>query len=416
MPNDAAAAEFSPDVAESRRALEAVRFACIRLMETACAALVAVPFVPAKLRLSHDVWTLARAAHLIGQRLPGLRSSDTAANPGSRMYVEFIDEINNLPYPDAKVDAIVHVAYPDLLDGLRRHRARVHGLADEGTVSCLDNVIGLLSELTTRSAGASSASVHLGSDGVAAHVDGTPPVVEPEPALPVIPRRPGREPRLREEFDLARNPSDDGLGAALHDVIFRIELCAAEICAAVIAHHPEAPWGLKFDFAKQVRDEARHFELLADRMEELGTSVGEHPIRYEVWDKFMLGETLAERIMIEQRLGEGLGLDGGLQIYRWMKDHGDERTALLFDYINADEVTHVGNGNKWLHELLGSDSAVVELDERVRDRLSRSGWPIRHGAPINVDDRRLSGFTAEELESLQREWERERRKGAGSDG
>lgn len=408
--------DIGPDVAESGRTLEALHFACISLMEISCASLVMVQSVSRKLRLSHDIWTLARAADLIGRRLPGLRLSDITAKPGSDRYVRFISEISSLPLHEDKADALAYVAYPDLLNGLRRHRARVHARADEGTITCLDDTIGLVSQLAARSTGGPLVSVRLEFDGVAGHVDGPAPDAEPQLALPVIPQRPGRERQLREELDVARNPSNDGLGAALHDVIFRIELCAAEICAAVIAHHREAPWGLKLDLAKQVRDEARHFELLAARMEELGTNIGDYPIRYEVWDKFTLGETLVERIMIEQRLGEGLGLDGGLAIYRWMKDHGDERTALLFDYINADEVTHVGNGNRWLRELLGGDSAVAELDERIRDRLAGSGWPIRHGAPINVDDRRLSGFTADELERLQQAWERGRRERASSDG
>src|SRR4029453_7112449 len=122
----------------------------------------------------------------------------------------------------------------------------------------------------------------------------------------------------------------------------------------------------------------RHFELLTDRMRELGTALGEQPIRYDVWDKFSLGRTLPERIMIEQRLGEGIGLDGGLKTYRLMREIGDHRTALIFDYITAAEVTHAGNGTPWLKVLLGSDEAVTRLETEIRETLAGHGMGYRY--------------------------------------
>jgi uncharacterized ferritin-like protein (DUF455 family) len=88
-------------------------------------------------------------------------------------------------------------------------------------------------------------------------------------------------------------------------------------------------------------------------------------------------------------------------IYRALKKMGDERTALLFDYINADEVTHVGNGNRWLRELLGSDEAVAALDAETRRLLAAANWPTASPMPLNVEDRILAGFTEAELAELR---------------
>jgi uncharacterized ferritin-like protein (DUF455 family) len=419
-----------PDVAESRHALEAIRYICLRLLEIDSGLLVRISELDAKLRLTRDIWALAQAAEVIGVRLPGLRSAADAARPANREHVRFFNRIIALDEPTSELAAVVGYGYPALREALIGHRVRVHSLADEATAACLDVVMERLDGLWREqpSMGADildvrpdlralreDLSINNGRSEQATSgcADG-PDAVTDFPALAAIPPRPGRDLTLQEDPQGSIVQPSDGYGAVLHDVAFKIELCAAEICAAIVAHHPEAPWGLRYDLAKQVRDEGRHFELLTGRMRELGTSLGEHPIRFDVWDKFTLGRTLPERIMIEQRLGEGIGLDGGLKTYRFMRQIGDHRTALIFDYINADEVTHVGNGNHWLKTLLGGDAEMARVETEVRQMLAGRGMGVRYVNPINVDDRRLSGFTSAELEELQAEWERERQRSAQS--
>lgn len=404
-----------PDVTENRRTLEALRYAAIRLMEVGAGILVRIESTETKLRLSRDIWALAQSAEILGRRLPGLRSTTTAATPANSGYVNFTDQLVALRNPEDALAGLVGLGYPNFRDALLAHRVRLYVQADEATQTCLDDVLEKIDALARPADGAAAQAPelreYLDRCGGTAKLADEPSPVPQRRALEEIPLRPGRDRSLREagaEEETA--PSPKSFGVALHEIIFMIEISAAEICSAVIAHHPEAPWGLRYGLARQVRDEGRHFELLAERMRELGTEIGDHPIRFEIWDKFVLGETLAERILIEQRLGEGIGLDGGLNIYRRMKEIGDEKTALIFDYINADEVTHVRNGNQWLGELLDSRAELDELDQRVRRRLAENDMPISHPFPINAEDRRLAGFTEPELQSLHREWAAEQGK------
>ncbi|MGW4796400.1 DUF455 family protein [Nonomuraea sp. NPDC004297] len=382
-----------PDVAENRRSMQILRYACVRLLEISAGVLVRISDSQTKIALSRDVWSLAQAADHIGRRLPGLRSSAEAMTPVAG-YARFTDELIRIGDPAEQFDVLVSRAFPELRDVVRLRQARHDRLMDEASVSCLKSVAEQLDTLTPpngRAASGGRGELARGIEGL----DAGEPIPPALPALESIPRRPGREAGLAEGVSQA-----SGLVRHLHDMIFGIEICAAEICAAIIAHHPEAPWGLRYDMAKQVRDEGRHFELIANRISELGGQIGDHPINFNVWDKFTLGRTLPERINIEQRMGEGVGLDGGLMIYRALKKIGDERTALLFDYINADEVTHVGNGNRWLRELLGSDDAVAALDAETRRLLAAADWPTTSPMALNVEDRLLAGFTEAELAEL----------------
>ena len=218
---------------------------------------------------------------------------------------------------------------------------------------------------------------------------GGPPHDEP-------PRRPGR-PTSLQVIDLV-GPADANLAAALHGAMFSVELCAAELCAQTIALDAwVAPLGCVVDLAKQVEDEMRHFRMLENLMQLRGGRIGDYPIDTLIWDKFLLATDLTERLVIEQRLGEGAGLDGGLALYDKFARERDELGTRCMDFINADEMTHVRNGNKWILHQLGSPDAVRELELQLRDRLAAAGWPVTHREPINVEDRTLAGFNVAEI-------------------
>ncbi|GAA3973652.1 hypothetical protein GCM10023085_65190 [Actinomadura viridis] len=396
-------------VEEGRVALESLRFGCIRLMEIASSVLVRTMPTERKLELSKQIWALAQCADALGKRLPGLRSSEdaVASTPG---YVAFTDAICSLQNPDLEYAALTHLAYPDLRDAVLTHRAQVPSAADELTVECLEQVLERLDAVPTERQERPACLGTLGDlltgcGGVVGEDPGPPP--DRRSALPEIPIRPGRDAALREAGP-DEEASDGTRASFLHESIFRVELCAAEICAVLLAHHPEAPWGLRHDLAKQVRDEARHYELFAERMRELGVSEGRYPIVFDVWDKFVMGRTLPERLIIEQRIGEGIGLDGAVKAFRVLREEGDYKTLMIFDYVVADEITHVGNGNRWLRRLIGSDEGLERLDREVRERLAAHGRPVDNQKAINVNDRELAGFTDREIAELQRTWERER--------
>ena len=217
------------------------------------------------------------------------------------------------------------------------------------------------------------------------------------------PRRPGRPKNMVIVDSVTSPPGDEDMTASLHGVMFSIELCAAELCAEMIALDAgSAPVGCVVDLAKQVQDEMRHFKMLENLLLLRRAKVGDYPIDTLIWDKFLLATKLTERLVVEQRLGEGVGLDGGLGLYEEFGRRQDEVAKRCMDFINADEMTHVRNGNKWILTQLGSWEAVRDLDLALRDRLAAAGWPVKHWEPINVDDRALAGFSVDEILEIRK--------------
>lgn len=191
------------------------------------------------------------------------------------------------------------------------------------------------------------------------------------------------------------------LGEFMHAAMFGIELCAAEICAANLARWLDrCPPGLIFDLARQAYDEVRHFEMLGEIVEREGYRLGEFPVDTSLWSKYLVARNITEAIVIEQRLGEGVGLDGGARLHAEFTRWGDQLLARIFDFINADEMVHVRQGNRWLAHLLGSTEEVSALDTAMREKLDHVGFQVVHEEPINESDRELAGFTTADVGAI----------------
>jgi uncharacterized ferritin-like protein (DUF455 family) len=146
--------------------------------------------------------------------------------------------------------------------------------------------------------------------------------------------------------------------------------------------------------------------LFESRIRELGGFIGQYPVEYDVWDRFRLGtdiseQLMIEQLMIEQRIGESVGLDGGALAYAGFRAAGDNKTASIFDFINADEVTHVSLGNRWLKKLLPSELQRADLEQKLRQRLADSELSVKAGLPVNSPDRLLAGYSEQELLSVR---------------
>lgn len=215
------------------------------------------------------------------------------------------------------------------------------------------------------------------------------------------PRSPKRPPHFITLPNVSAPFEPASIGEFLHAATFGIELCAAEICASNLGRWMDScPPGLILDMSRQTYDEVRHFELLRYVIEREGAELGQYPVDTALWSKYLLADNLAEALMIEQRLGEGIGLDGGARLHREFARWGDVELTEIFDFINADEMCHVREGNQWLRVILGGPDQVALLDASIRQKLESAGFPVVHEKPINETDRELAGFTANEIRAI----------------
>jgi uncharacterized ferritin-like protein (DUF455 family) len=199
------------------------------------------------------------------------------------------------------------------------------------------------------------------------------------------------------------------------------EITSLDIAADCVAQFPDAPWDLRMELARQCWDESRHVQALNQRLRQLGGHKGEFPISTLEWSVTCAVDDLPGRLAIQNRTLEAGAIDivGGLM--RSFRAAGDPHTAALLETINADEVQHVRFANRWIREMAHEQPRILlQVASAVRflvhanalfqiraGEVSAAGHPL--GAPeeripaVNVDDRRLAGFTEDEIHEILRQ-------------
>jgi uncharacterized ferritin-like protein (DUF455 family) len=199
-----------------------------------------------------------------------------------------------------------------------------------------------------------------------------------------------------EDMGAVPVPADKTLVHVLHTIAYCVEISAVDVCSQMIAAYPDLPWRCHRDLARQVYDEVRHYELLKRRVTELGGRMGDYPVHTGIWDYFMLGADPLEKLCIQQVIQESHGLDSDMVFSQYMAKSGDERTAVIFDFIGADETQHVRLGCRWMLELAEGDAdRVLEIFEQGYRRLLENRFNPRY--PVQERERLIAGMTPAQI-------------------
>jgi uncharacterized ferritin-like protein (DUF455 family) len=147
------------------------------------------------------------------------------------------------------------------------------------------------------------------------------------------------------------------------------ELFAAELMARNLYEYGhELPWQFTLDMARQCWDEARHAEIMVERIKATGVpwqpgqpGFEPYPLDNGPWDDIYPGG-LFERLVAMNRGIEALSLDTHLYRAHTFETLGDLSGAATHVYIVADEAPHVGFGTRWLRHLLFRESDPRQAD------------------------------------------------------
>lgn len=210
--------------------------------------------------------------------------------------------------------------------------------------------------------------------------------------------RPGRpdKPEMVEVRALPRRNfhSSEGHAALMH-AIAHIEFNAIDLAWDAVYRFPGMPEAFYFDWARVASEEAQHFRLIHDYLQQLGFQYGDFGAHNGLWD--MAVETAYDplvRMALVPRVMEARGLDVTPGIMHKLQHSGFRRAAEILEVIYQDEHGHVEIGNKWFHFLC--EQRKVQPLSIFKDLIRRhAGGKIRK--PINDQARRDAGFTEEEL-------------------
>jgi len=101
----------------------------------------------------------------------------------------------------------------------------------------------------------------------------------------------------------------------------------------------DAPEGLRRDWQRQVADEARHYNLIKRRMEELGVGLTGRPVSDALWASLKECNT-GEEFCLRIASAEERGRRAAVKICAFLAEK-DPQTAAIFKEIADDEVAHV---------------------------------------------------------------------------
>lgn len=219
-----------------------------------------------------------------------------------------------------------------------------------------------------------------------------PPVrAESEAAVPGRPERP-----------LLIHPSKvpyRGLGtqegrAALLHAVAHIEFNAINLALDACWRFRDQPAQFYRDWLSVAQDEARHFQLLSQRLLQLGHSYGEFPAHNGLWEAAeKTRHDVLVRMALVPRVLEARGLDVTPGMIRRLEQVGDAETVGVLHVILAEEVRHVALGTHWYRHLC--QLRGLTPSETFTQLLSEYNMQLR--LPLNLAAREQAGFEAAEL-------------------
>jgi uncharacterized ferritin-like protein (DUF455 family) len=188
--------------------------------------------------------------------------------------------------------------------------------------------------------------------------------------------------------------------------IFVGELQALEGAGRSLWDFPGAPWEFKMNMARQCWDEARHVQIFEKLLDHVGGEVGMYAESTFLFEAACADDP-ALRVAGVNRALEGLACDVFRDNIEFAKQSGDALMEQSMDYVLADELTHVRFGSEWVAEFCKDDPVRLKAAQEFRrdaDRRFNFGGArsAEEGAaiPIAWEDRKLAGFTEEELQDL----------------
>ena len=214
-----------------------------------------------------------------------------------------------------------------------------------------------------------------------------------DPPPPERPDRPDEPQLLPPRLVPKRNLNSVSGRIALLHAIAHIELNAVDLALDIVARFAAEPVPRSFfDGWMQVAfEEAKHFNLIRDRLEDLGASYGDLPAHGGLWQAAHdTRNGLSTRLAVVPLILEARGLDVTPSLQQKMRDVSDFESAVILEIMYTDEKKHVAVGAKWFRFLCHREGRNPEETFR---HLVRANFRGQLKAPFKDIVRAEAGLT-----------------------
>ncbi|MEO6366256.1 MAG: ferritin-like domain-containing protein [Luteimonas sp.] len=192
--------------------------------------------------------------------------------------------------------------------------------------------------------------------------------------------------------------SDEGRAAFIHSIA-HIEFNAIDLAWDAVYRFRGIPPGYYADWVSIANDEARHFVLLRQRLQQLGYDYGDFDAHNGLWE--MAEQTAHDglaRMALVPRVLEARGLDVTPAMIVKLRKLGDDATADILGLILREEIAHVAAGSRWFRWYCTERG--LEPDATFAALLTDHARGSLRG-PFNHEARLAAGFSEIEMKQLQ---------------
>ncbi|PTN11337.1 ferritin-like domain-containing protein [Nitrosomonas aestuarii] len=189
-----------------------------------------------------------------------------------------------------------------------------------------------------------------------------------------------------------------GLAALIHAVT-HIEFNAIHLAWDAVYRFRGLPKQFYGDWLHVAHEEAYHFQLLRERLNELGHDYGDFPAHNGLWE--MTRKTAFDpmvRMALVPRVLEARGLDVTPGIIKRLRNAGEDKTVALLEIIMQDEIGHVKIGSHWFKYFCNQRG--LNSEQTFRSLLNQY-FTGKISGPFHFEARQKAGFTNNELKALE---------------
>lgn len=192
--------------------------------------------------------------------------------------------------------------------------------------------------------------------------------------------------------------TDKGKAAAVHSFC-HIEFNAINLACDAVYRFRNMPARYYQDWCQVAAEEAYHFSLLNNRLQELGYAYGDFPAHNGLWELAQkTAHDVLDRMALIPRVMEARGLDVTPLIQKKFLNVGDQQTADILSIILRDEIGHVEAGSRWFRYLC--EQRGLNAEETYFSLVVKYMKGDVH-CPMHFQARLDAGFSETELEQLE---------------
>jgi len=194
--------------------------------------------------------------------------------------------------------------------------------------------------------------------------------------------------------------TEEGRQALVHAVC-HIEFNAINLAWDAVYRFRDMPDKYVTDWLKVADEEAYHFSLLRERLNELGCDYGDFEAHNGLWEMACKTDhDVMVRMALVPRVLEARGLDVTPGMMKKLRQAKDFRTLSILEVILRDEIGHVSIGSHWYRYMC--EQRGLDYESTFIDLLQEYMKGFIKG-PFYDEARLQAGFSEHELEMLKKQ-------------